>query len=459
MKINKKILYVVFFLVLVVASLGWAKRGEFNAQDVLQNSKIKRNKVSLKVEEVKIFNDENVVYLIEDNSVELVAISFGFDKAGGAYEKKDGVSLLAQDLMLSGAGKYKREDVRKIMKEKGIKIDIVVTDDRLKFNVSYVKKFEKDALDLLKNILYQPSFNKEDLDIAKQQFNVVKSRSEESPSYQLSKLIKREFYGKHRYGKDYIPAKEDLDKVVASDIKEYLKDFMVRENLNIGVAGNVSKDEIKVILEDLFGGLVKNSKYSDDISFEKDFEGRENAIDFEVSKQSFVMFIRKGIDRLDNDFYPLYIADYIFGGSGLTSRLNVSIREKAGLTYGIYSYFSNSDAIDLWNVSFSSTPDNVEEIIRKFNEEYDNFINNGITKKELDWAKKSLYSSFNLRFSNMANMANMLEQMQAQKLGRDFLEKRQDYIQNIKLDDVNVALKKWKEEGGEFQIFRVNGKI
>ena len=234
---------------------------------------------------------------------------------------------------------------------------------------------------------------------------------------------------------------------------------MVRENINIGVAGNINKDEVKVVLEDLFRGLEKSAKYNDDISFEKDFVRSENAIDFDVSKQSFVMFIRKGIDRLNDDFYPLYIADYIFGGSGLTSRLNVSIREKAGLTYGIYSYFSNSDAIDLWSVSFSSTPDNVEEIIRKFNEEYDNFINNGITQAELDWAKKSLFSSFNLRFSNMSNMASMLEQMQVQKLGRDFLEKRQDYIKNIKLDDVNTALKKWKKDGGEFQIFRVNGKI
>jgi len=460
MKINKLIL---FGCILLGGGL-WAyieynKYYDFDVNSVLEKSKLKNNKIELRVEEIDFLDGKNTAYFMEDKSVELVSISFGFDKSGRAYENKLGVGLLAKNLLLDGAGIYDRKDIRKIMKEKGIKIGVDVTNDKLEMSLSYVKKFQKDAIDLLKAIMYQPHLNKEDLELIKQQLEVSRNRLNESPQYQLSKLIKKEFYGEHVYGRENIPSKEELDTITGDDIRQYLKEFMVKENLKIGVAGNIKKEELISVLDDIFYDLLDEAKNKENIKLDKKQKGKISSIDFDVSRQSFVSFIRGGIGRLDRDFYPLYIADYIFGGSGLTSRLNISIREKEGLTYGIYSYFSNSDAIDLWTVGFSSTPDNVDKIINIFNEEYDNFINNGITENELNWAKKSLLASFNLRFNNLMNMSEMLKQMQMQNLGRDFLEQRQSYIKEITLNDVNEALKRWKVNGGEFQIFKVNGKI
>ena len=169
------------------------------------------------------------------------------------------------------------------------------------------------------------------------------------------------------------------------------------------------------------------------------------------------MHISQGIKRLDKDFYPFYVADFIFGGAGLNSILNKEMREKEGLTYGIYSYLSQSDGLDTWNVFYSATPTNMEKIEKKLNEEYQKFYENKISKDDLELANSSLMSSFNLRFASLFNIAGQLQVMMAENLGRDFLEKRQDMIKNIKLEDVNRVISQ-KMSGKNRAIFVVNGK-
>ena len=80
----------------------------------------------------------------------------------------------------------------------------------------------------------------------------------------------------------------------------------------------------------------------------------------------------------------------------------------------------------------------IEEIL---NHEFMLFNEKGISKEELELAKSSLMSSFNLRFASLFNVASQLQLMMAENLGRDFLEKRQDIVKNIKLEDVNRVIR------------------
>ena len=67
----------------------------------------------------------------------------------------------------------------------------------------------------------------------------------------------------------------------------------------------------------------------------------------------------------------------------------------------------------------------------------------GISQQELDAAKKSLLASYNLRFAAIDDIAAMLTMMQKFKLGADFLDKRNDYITEVSLLEVNAAAKKY----------------
>ena len=347
--------------------------------------------------------------------------------------------------------------LNELMKEKGIKMGFSVGRDDAELSLSYVKDFEKDAWKILKEVIYNQHLKIEDINLIKEQIKAQRKSDDENPQSKLNKLISKEFFGSHPYGRENYPNDDELLMITDKDIRNYLKNYMAKDVISVGIAGSIDEIKVKEFLDEVLGDLEENTSAVDLPEFTPLYNNEVKSVQLEHSKQSFVLHVSKGIKRLDDDFYPFYVADFIFGGAGLNSRLSQEMRERNGLTYGIYSYLSQSDGVDTWNVFYSATPNNMEKIENKLNEEYKKFFDNGINKDELELAKNSLMSSFNLRFASLFNIAGQLQVMMAENLGRDFLEKRQDVIKNIKLEDVNRVIK--QRIGRKRVVFVARGEV
>lgn len=459
---NKKVGGILLGIVLILSAiLGIRQSQSFNPEKILKNSLLKERSFTGQTVEIAAGEQKIKAYLMEEHSVPLVALAFSFKKAGQAYETKEGVALLSENAVLDGAGDYSRQELREIMKEKGIHLSVSAGRDELNYALSYVKEFEEDAIKVLKAVLYEPHLQIDDLNLTRQQLAAVRKQQFENPQYYLSKLVDENFYGTHPYGKENIPAEDVLNAISADDIRNYLEKRRGKDNLVIGISGDISANRAEALLDEIFSSLPDKAEVVDLGEFEPNFNQEKVEDEVSFSSQSFVLLASHGIKRLDKDFYPLYIADYILGGSGLNSRLNKAIREEKGLTYGIYSYFSNSDAIDLWQVAFSASPENMDKALEVAAEEYQRFYDEGVSKEELERAKKSLLSSFNLRFASLFHIAEMLKIMQLQELGIDFLNKRQAMVAAVSLDDVNTAIKNRMPKKLSYpygvRIFLING--
>ena len=439
----KKIVFICIGVVFICVFCGSFFKAQekdlFDVNEILENSIWSEKKFEPKVEVV--LADGVEAYFVKDDSVPLVMVNFGFEKMGSAYEPKRGVGLLTEASLLDGAGRWSREELRELMKEKGIKIALDVGKDNFDVAFSYVKEFEKEAWEVLKAVLYEPRLEDDDISVIKSQLKMMRIRAEENPNTKLDKLIDKEFFGEHPYGKFVYPRDEELDDLVADDIRSFLKEYMRKENLSIGIAGNIEKNEVEDFLSFMFGELESKAKVSKLSEFEADFDEEVKSVDIKQSKQSFVTHIGKGIRRKDDDFYPFYFADFIFGGSGLNSRLNKAVREKEGLVYGIYSYLSENDAVALWSISYSSGSGNVEKVEKIIEEEYKKFVEFGVSDEEFDAAKKSLLSSFNLRFSGLGKISYQLQLMKSEGLGSEFFKNRQGYVRKVTKEDVNRVIK------------------
>ena len=159
--------------------------------------------------------------------------------------------------------------------------------------------------------------------------------------------------------------------------------------------------------------------------------------------QSTVQFSGLGFMQDDPDFFPAFIANHILGGGGFASRLMNEIREKRGLTYGVYSYFQPLERAGIFTGGVASDNAKVAEAIALTKAEIDRLREDGVTAEELSDAKTYLTGAFALRFDSNAKIARQLLGYQLSGFPIDYINIRNDKINAVTMDDINRALKRF----------------
>ena len=381
---------------------------------------------------------------MQQNEVPIVAISFIFANTGSAYDEvgQRGIASLLTSTITDGTINKSADEIKDEAGIKGISISFGASKDNISGSLVTPKEYLEDAIVLLRDVLTKPRFEKKYLEIAKSQVIKTLEVEKESPVKELSLANDKLVFGEHEYAQNPLGNKQDVANISQNDLKKFVKERLAKDNLYVGVAGDLTNDDAKFVIDEIFFDLTDKNKSKKIDNVELNF----NQPVLEINRQdgqNIVSFTTLGTCRKCDDFYPLYVANHIFGGAGLSSKINQKIREKEGLTYGAYSAMILTDRANLLTAGFSTTKDNFEKAVDMFKNEWKNFAENGFSKEDVEFAKNYLIASYNLRFASILGIADILVMQQKMELGLDFLNKRNEYIKNVSVEAVNQALKKY----------------
>ena len=431
-------------LLLVLGFLVYGFNKSFSLQSLVENSILKNKKFDGTVEEILSEKSNIKSYFMQQNEVPIVAVSFIFADVGSAYDEvgKKGIASLFSSTIKDGALNRSADEIRDETGLKGIGISFENSKDSITGSLVTPKEYLQDAIRLLRDILTKPNFEKKYLEVAKAQIIKSLEVEKETPARELGLANDKLVFGDHEYSQNSLGNAKDIIDISQDDLKKFVKTRLAKDNLYIGIAGDLTKDEAKNLVDEIFGNLSEKSSVKKIENVVLDFNKSEVKID-RKDGQNIVVFTTNGTCRKCEDFYPLYVANYIFGGAGLNSRLNQKLREEEGLTYGANSSMSLYNKANLLTVGFSTTKDNFDKAILLFKNEWKNVQQNGFSEEEVEFAKNYLISSYNLRFASILGIADMLVVQQKYDLGLDFLNKRNLYVENVNVKDVNRAVKKY----------------
>ncbi|MBO4285161.1 MAG: insulinase family protein [Alphaproteobacteria bacterium] len=412
-------------------------------QDVARNALLKEKKFELKVEEI-VLKDGLKVWIAEDHSAPIVALDFYFSSAGYAFDEnqKQGLSAMVAALLDEGAGAYEQEAFSNLLEMNAIELNFSSDDENFNVSLTVPSKNLDVAASVLRAVLFEPHFAAENIKVVQKQMAEAVKMSSERPEKVLQKHFKQTFFGQHPKGRDGLGKIEDIMNITRADLLSFVGNHFAKDNLIMAMAGDISKDEAQKFLSDVFSNLPEKSAGLE-------LEKPETFYVFEPQHiqrkmpQVLAHFVLKGTERLADDFYALYMATEIFGGAGLSSRLNMASREKEGLTYGAYVYLNPEKDAPRLEGGFATSFENYEKMEKILFEEFEKMEKDGVSQKEFDAIKNNMLASFNLRFKSVSDISSMLLYMQKENLGMDFLQKRNEYVLNTTRDDVNRAAKKY----------------
>jgi zinc protease len=175
-------------------------------------------------------------------------------------------------------------------------------------------------------------------------------------------------------------------------------------------------------------------------------------VDF-ATPQSVALFGQPGIKQSDPDYFAAVLLNHVLGGGSFESRLMEEVREKRGLTYGVYSYLLSRDLAEVWMGSVASANDRIAEAVQVIREEWAKAAEEGITKEELQAAKTYITGAYPLRFDGNAPIANILVGMQMLGLPIDYIATRNDKVEAVTMADIErVAAELMDPEGLHFVV-------
>jgi zinc protease len=374
-------------------------------------------------------------YLLSEPSIPFLSLSLQF-KGGAALDPvgKEGLAYMVSGLLDEGAGDLDSQAFRTELEDRAIRLSFDSGRGEFSGQLKTLTKHRERAFELLGLALSAPRFDAEPVERIRNQIQAELRRNAEDPDYVASLTWFQTAFPNHPYGRPSQGTVQSVGTITADDLRGFVGRRLARDNLVIGVAGDVTAAELGPLLDRAFGKLpAKSAPY--DLAPVKP-KGGDTVIVRKDVPQSQVLFGELGLPRDDPDFYAGYVANHILGGGGFTSRLTEQVREKRGLAYSVYSYLYPMDFAPLWLGGLGTANAAVGQALQLVRQQIAEMAAGEVTQAALDDAKTYLTGSFPLRLTSNDNIAGMLVAMQVDHLGIDYLDKRNGYIEAVTLKDV-----------------------
>ncbi|MBB3103443.1 M16 family metallopeptidase [Azomonas macrocytogenes] len=294
------------------------------------------------------------------------------------------------------------------------------------------------ALALFGQVLGQPTFPEESLVRIRNQLLAGFEQQQQNPAKLASHDLFRQLYGTHPYNH---PSDGTPESVPGIGIKQ-MQDFYARAyaagNVVIALVGDLDRQEAEAIAAQVSSSLPKGPALPPLPEPAKPVAERHR-IEF-PSQQTHLLFAQLGITRADPDYAALFLGNQILGGGGFGTRLMEEVREKRGLTYGIYSGFTPMAAKGPFMINLQTRADQSEgtlELVRQLVRDY---LEQGPTQAELERNKREIAGSFPLSMASNADIADQLGSIGFYNLPLTFLEDFMAQIQTLTVQQVKDAL-------------------
>ena len=258
------------------------------------------------------------------------------------------------------------------------------------------------------------------------------------PATVAARAFGKAVYGSHPYGRD--TTEVDLHNISSADMHALHAKAVRACYARISMVGAVDRAQADALVATLLSRLPSGDCPTlGPVDEVQPLAGpSEQRIAFD-SAQAHVLVGQPGIKRNSPDYFAFLVGNHILGGGGFTARLTEEVREKRGLTYGIYSSFAPGLHAGAFTISLQTRPDQAQQALDILRGELQRFVAEGPSEQELQAAKDNLIGGFALRIDTNRKLLDNVANIAWNDLPLNFLDSWTEQVQRVTTSDIRQA--------------------
>jgi zinc protease len=302
---------------------------------------------------------------------------------------------MAGGMLMRGSKKHTRAELRDAFDRLNASVSVGVGSASIDTKRAQLA----DAMRLVAEVLREPAYPPEEFEeLRRAALNRAESRLSDPEAIADERLERhlapypRGHWLERRTTQERIG---DLKKVTLDEAKSCYGDLVGATGAIFSAVGDFDPDAVTKLVEDLFGSWKNPAPYKRIAS--QHFERPPLEEEVKTPDKANAT-LKAGLNialRDDNpDFPALVLGAYLLGGNS-AARLPLRVREKEGLSYSTYAFFSASslDQTASFGVESIFAPENKKRVESAIKEELKRALDAGFNESEFENAKRGLLES------------------------------------------------------------------
>ncbi|MGA9379714.1 MAG: pitrilysin family protein, partial [Phormidium sp.] len=383
------------------------------------------------------------VLLFPDRSTPAVTLS-GYIRAGTEFDPKNksGLAGLTAANLLNGT---KTKDVLAIVKSLeniGASLGFEEAAEGVSIEGSSLSNDLPIVIKTLADVLQNATFPADQLEINREMAISDVEQGKDDPEFLAYKTLQQTVYPPtHPF--HAFPTANSLRGITRAEILRFYKQHYRPDTMILTLMGDFDSASVRSLIQQQFGSW-KATGVAPEVTF-PDVPMPEKTVQLNPvvpgKTQSITFMGYRAINRKDPRYYAATVFNHILGGDAFASRLGEEIRDRLGLTYGIYSSFNTGKQPGLFLINMQTAPEDAKKAISSTLTLLQQVHTQGVTNAEVENAKNSISRSYPVQLADPDNLAGAILMHRVYGLEMSEIHNFPQRIQAVTTEQVNQIAK------------------
>lgn len=392
-----------------------------------------------------VMDNGMVVYLMEDHDLPLVG-GTALIRTGDRLEPAQKVGLANLTgivLRTGGTQQHSADELNQLLEQQAAAVETEIGATAGSASFSALSEDLAMVFGLFAEVVRQPIFAQDQLDLAKTQVRGGIARRNDDPNGIVGREFQKLIYGSTSpYARTVEYA--TLDNISRQDLVSFYRQYFYPNNMILGIVGDFDSQEMRSLIQKQFGEWKpsRNLPQPELPSVSQSKLGGMFLVNQPQLTQSYVQIGHLGGKFDSPDYAALDVLNRVLNGFG--GRLFNSVRSRQGLSYSVYGIWSpRYDYPGLFVAGGQTRSETTVPFIRAIRAEIERLKTEPVTPAELAFAKESVLNSFVFNFENPSQTLSRLMRYEYYGYPADFLFRYQRGVKATTAADIQRVAKKY----------------